>query len=668
MADSPETQKTRTTDAAGKLTWLEANLLRHHLATHVVIHAVLFALSLLSAFLLWFDINASPAQARWAWMTRFLTCLPFYVIVKLLIFGRMKLFHGGWQYASIRDVANILLASWWFVAAAFALWGGVYYLPHLTGRFVPYVGQYFMGFPKAVLVLDFLATVFWVCTARLGFRLYREELRPIASEGLRRVLVVGAGNAAEAIIREVHRMRTERYRVIGMVDDDAAKRNILIHGVPVLGTTEEIREICDQRRVEEIIIALPDASRKELQRVIDLCSGTKLKFQSLPGVADLIDGRVTVSQIRPVDINDLLGREVVELDDAAVSRFLRGRRILITGAGGSIGAEMCRQVCRYQPARLILVEQAETPLFEIDNELRRTHGIIPVDAQICDIFDRRRVMEMWARHRPEVVVHAAAHKHVPLMEHNPCEAIKNNIMGSKNVADASCRYDTAEFVMISTDKAVNPSSVMGASKRMAEIYTQALNGRDGCATQFKAVRFGNVLDSSGSVIPTFRKQIAAGGPVSVTHPQMRRYFMTIPEASRLVLQAAATGVGGQIFLLDMGEPVKIVDLARQMITLSGFRPGEDIEIEFVGPRPGEKLFEELRTGEEHIAPTIHPKVHIWKSRPAEWNHVQDGIMRLEAMTNCPDRQPVVDLLRQIIPEYDPLNPPEKQKTASLIVD
>jgi FlaA1/EpsC-like NDP-sugar epimerase len=267
-----------------------------------------------------------------------------------------------------------------------------------------------------------------------------------------------------------------------------------------------------------------------------------------------------------------------------------------------------------------------------------------------------------------VVIHAAAHKHVPLMEHNPCEAIKNNIMGTKNVADASCRYDTGEFVMISTDKAVNPSSVMGASKRMAEIYTQALNGRDGCVTQFKAVRFGNVLDSSGSVIPTFRKQIAAGGPVSVTHPQMRRYFMTIPEASRLVLQAAATGVGGQIFLLDMGEPVKIVDLARQMITLSGFRPGEDIEIEFVGPRPGEKLFEELRTDEEHIAPTLHPKVHIWKGRPAEWDRVQDSITRLEALANCPDRQPVVDLLRQIIPEYDPLNPPEKQKAASPVGD
>jgi FlaA1/EpsC-like NDP-sugar epimerase len=360
-----------------------------------------------------------------------------------------------------------------------------------------------------------------------------------------------------------------------------------------------------------------------------------------------------------VDINDLLGREIVQLDNDAIERFITGRRILITGAGGSIGSEMCRQVCHYKPAELILLEQAETPLFDIDNELRADFSDIRISARVCDIYDRQRVMELWSEHCPEVVIHAAAHKHVPLMEHNPCEAVKNNIMGSRNVADASCIHATAEFVMISTDKAVNPSSVMGASKRAAEIYTQALNGHADCKTQFKAVRFGNVLGSNGSVIPTFRKQIAAGGPVCVTHPEMTRYFMTIPEASRLVLQAAATGAGGQIFLLDMGESVKIVDLARQMITLSGFRPGDDIEIKFIGVRPGEKLYEELRTDTEDIEPTVHPKVNVWKSVQAEWSWIEQAIEKLENLRNCSDRQPVVDALCELIPEYEPLNPPKK---------
>jgi len=644
------------------VSWTVRFVMRYHLLSHILIHTTLFTLALLLAFLLRFDATAAvgsapAASADWAW--RFWAILPFFVCVKLLIFGKMKLFRGGWRYASIRDVTNILLASWWFVLIAFVLWLLFVYVPMITVRTVPYFSTYFGTFPRSVLVLDFLGTVFLVSTARLGFRLYREELRPVSAESLRRVLLVGAGDAAEAIIREIHRMRVERYRVIGMVDDDPAKRKLLIHGISVLGKTDDIREICEDNRVEEIIIAMPSASRRELQKVIDLCSGTKLKFQSLPGVADLIDGRVTVSQIRPVDINDLLGRQVVELDDEAVGHFLTGRRILITGAGGSIGSEMCRQVCHYHPAELILAEQAETPLFDIDNELRLSFPRITIFARICDIFDRDRVMKLWEEHRPEVVIHAAAHKHVPLMERNPCEAIKNNVIGSKNVADASSMYGTSEFVMISTDKAVNPSSVMGASKRVAELYTQALNGHDGCTTQFKAVRFGNVLGSNGSVIPTFRRQIAAGGPVCVTHPEMTRYFMTIPEASRLVLQAAATGAGGQIFLLDMGESVKIVDLARQMITLSGFRPGDDIEIKFVGVRPGEKLFEELRTDGEGIEPTVHPKVNVWKSRQAEWAWVEGAIDKLRGLENCSDRGKIVDTFRDIVPEYEPLNPPKE---------
>jgi len=354
-----------------------------------------------------------------------------------------------------------------------------------------------------------------------------------------------------------------------------------------------------------------------------------------------------------VEIRDLLGREAVELDTDAVARLLKGRRILITGAGGSIGSEMCRQVCVFDPARLILLEQAENNLFEIHNELRRRFPGIDVVPVIADIYDRRRVMAVFAAQRPDVVIHAAAHKHVPLMELNPCEAIKNNVFGTKNVADAAREYDVGEFVQISTDKAVNPSSIMGCTKRVAEIYTQALNGRDGCRTQFKSVRFGNVLGSAGSVVPTFERQIRQGGPLTVTAPEMQRYFMTIPEASQLVLQAAATGQGGQIFLLDMGEPVKIVDLARDMITLSGLRVGEDVDIEFTGVRPGEKLFEELRTDGEDIAPTVHPKVKIWKHRPIGWAEIEACLGALESLTNCPDRAAAVAALQRLVPEYQP---------------
>ncbi len=646
------------TEAARQVTRLEALLLRHRLAVNLFVHALLFALALLLAYLVRFDIAQMGSEGTKNWFYgSYLPWLPFFVVLKLIIFGRLKLFRGGWQYASIRDVANILLASWIFLLIGFLTIFLFNWLPQLAMLKVP---PYFRTYPTGVLVLDFLGTVFLASTARLGYRLYREELRPISSEGVQRVLVVGAGNAAEAIVREIHRMRVERYRVVGLVDDDPGKQGITIHGVPVLGRTSDLPHICEEEDVEEIIIAMPSATQKELRRVIELCSGTKLKFQSLPGVGDLIDGRVMVSQIRPVDINDLLGREVVALDTEAVGRFLRGRKILITGAGGSIGSEMCRQVCNYQPAHLILVEQAETPLFDIENELRRANPDLPMTACICDIYDRNRVMAVWDRFRPEVVIHAAAHKHVPLMERNPCEAIKNNILGTKNVADASCKYGADEFVMLSTDKAVNPSSVMGASKRVAEIYTQALNGQKDCKTQFKAVRFGNVLGSNGSVVPTFRKQISAGGPVTVTHPEMTRYFMTIPEAAQLVLQAAATGTGGEIYLLDMGEPVKIVDLARQMITLSGFRPGEDIDIQFTGVRPGEKLFEELRTEGEDIRPTVHPKVMVWQHCPTPWEKAQAAVEELATMQNSTDREAIVAQLKKIIPEYTPLNPPSAQ--------
>ena len=642
-----------------ELTWLEALLLRYRLAASIVLHVILFTLALLLAYMVRFD--ATGQRDRPWFFNSFLRWLPVFVILKLTIFGKMRLLRGGWRYASIRDIFNILQACWWSVLVIFVLSYLFIDVPMMFGRRPP---AFFQGYSKGILVLDFLGTVFLTSTARLAFRLYREQLRPIATEGVQRLLIVGAGDAAETLIREISRMRVERYRLVGLVDDDPAKRRLQIHGAAVLGPSADIRQICQKHKIDEIFIAIPSATRKQLSRVVELCSGTKLKFKSLPSLQDLINGRVMVSQIRPVDINDLLGREAVELDDEALARFLHRRRVLITGAGGSIGAEMCRQVCRYGPARLILVEQAENPMFEIEGELVASHPEIPLSACICDVFDRQDVVAIWEQHRPEVVIHAAAHKHVPLMEQNPWEAIKNNVLATKNVADASVACGVGEFVLISTDKAVNPSSVMGATKRVAEIYTQALNGRPHCKTQFKGVRFGNVLGSAGSVIPTFRKQIAHGGPVRVTHPQMTRYFMTIPEASQLVLEAAATGTGGQIYLLDMGEPVKIVDMARQMVTLSGFRPGEDIDIIFTGIRPGEKLFEELRTKGEDIEPTVHPKVLVWRSRPVEWEVVQQAIEELTKLQRCHERRPIIEALRRIVPEYEPYKPTKEQEAGT----
>jgi FlaA1/EpsC-like NDP-sugar epimerase len=574
----------------------------------------------------------------------------------------MNLLRGGWKYSGIRDVLQIFFACWWFLLMSVPL---IYIISTIdVNHPIPWgVGDYFSRaiFPYGVFALDFVSTLFLVGGCRMAYRIYHEEFRPVTGEGNHRVLIVGAGSASENVIREIRRMPEDRYRVVGLVDDDPTKQHIQIHGVSVLGRTDDILDVCQKHHVEEIIIAMPSASRKELTRVVDQCRGTKLKFQALPSLGDLIGGKVTVSQIRPVDINDLLGRDVVQLDTAAISDFIVGRRVLVTGAGGSIGSEMCRQMAYYGPSELILLEQAETPLFDIENELKKAFTDLSISPCVCDIYDRERVMTVWSHFRPDVVIHAAAHKHVPLMESNPSEAVKNNIMGSKNVADASCEYDASEFVMISTDKAVNPSSVMGCTKRVAEIYTQSLNGRTGCTTQFKAVRFGNVLGSNGSVIPTFRKQIAAGGPVTVTHKEMTRYFMTIPEAAQLVLQAAATGLGGQIFLLDMGEPVRIADLAEQMITLSGLVPGEDIDIIYTGCRPGEKLFEELKIEGEDIEPTVHPKIMVWKHDICDLDEICEEISQLQTLENSLDRDAIVTQLRQVVPEYTPLNPPKKKR-------
>ncbi|MCE5184898.1 MAG: polysaccharide biosynthesis protein [Planctomycetaceae bacterium] len=502
---------------------------------------------------------------------------------------------------------------------------------------------------EAVIMLDMFTTIMVLSALRMLVRLYHEEFFSESRSNARRLLIVGAGNAGEALLREMLRRKDANFEVVGFIDDDPAKQQMSIHGITVLGMVDQLPDLCQKHSIDEIAIAIPSATRKQLRRVVQVCQGTKLRFSTIPSLTDIAAGKLKVSQMRDVDINDLLGREVVHLDLEQIAAFLTGKVILVTGAGGSIGSEMCRQVCAFKPKLLLLVEQAENPLFFIENELRKNHPQVSMEAVICDITDKVRVEQVFGKFRPDVVIHAAAHKHVPLMESNPGEAIKNNVIGTRTIADAADAFGVGHFVMISTDKAVNPTSIMGSTKRIAEMYIQDLNSTS--STHFVTVRFGNVLGSNGSVVPIFKQQIADGGPVTVTHPEMTRYFMTIPEASQLVLQAAAMGQGGEVFLLDMGEPVKIVDLARELITLSGFRPGEDIEIEFSGLRPGEKLFEELSIVGEDKIPTKHPKIAIWKTLAKDRAALHAGIERLIAIVPTQDRSAIVKGIKEIVPTF-----------------
>lgn len=635
-----------STSAAGSV-FLSYGMRRRMVSS--LIHMALFSLSLLLSFGLAFNFRRDPA---W-FATMFLPMLPLALLIKLAVFGLRGEYDVSWRYVSMRDLVNVTIASHisvvvlivcYFVAANIhqRLTGQVLFDINADGR---------PDFPQSVFLLDWAGTIALVSGARMFVRLYHEELAPSSAAHRTRLLIIGAGNAGESVLREILRMREDRYKVVGYVDDDRNKHGIRIHAVEVLGTTDQVKEICQTCDVEEILIAVPSATRKQLRRVIELCEGTNLRFRTVPGIDELIDGKVTVSQIRKVRIEDLLGRDPIRLDGDQIARYIRGKSVMVTGAGGSIGSEMCRQISRFEPSRLILIEQAENPLFDIERELRRLFPSLPVVSYIADIADARRVRTVFSCEKPDVVFHAAAHKHVPLMEMHPGEAVKNNISGTRNVADAAAEAEVDKFVMISTDKAVNPTSVMGCSKRVAEMYIQELNHH--CKTHFVTVRFGNVLGSSGSVIPIFRDQIDKGGPVTVTHPEMCRYFMTIPEASQLVLQAGALGKGGEIYVLHMGEPVKIVDLARQMIVLSGLRPGDDIEIKFTGVRPGEKLYEELSIEGEDFAKTSHEKIYVWKHRRANWEVVCRSLNEIVATADTASAEQIRAHLVRIVPEYDP---------------
>jgi FlaA1/EpsC-like NDP-sugar epimerase len=528
----------------------------------------------------------------------------FAIIVTALRILSLYIFRGyriHWRYISLHDLQNVV----WATTFSSMLLGliSLNFRPNAT--------------PRLIQVLDWGINIFAIGGARLLFRwLDWKWNRPVVAEKDHhrlRTLIVGAGDAGETVARDLIRRGDSRYVPVGFVDDDPRKVNIRIHGLPILGKTLEIPDIVARLNIESILIAIPYALGKEIRDIVTICERTNAQLRILPGVTEAIQGRFSPA-IRQVEIEDLLRRPPVRVDIEVIASYISDQRVLVTGAGGSIGSELCRQISSLNPKALILLGQGENSVFEIQQELFRDHHTKPIGL-VGSVQDRKLLDEIFSTHRPDVVFHAAAHKHVPLMEANPCEAVKNNVQGTRNVAEIAAEYGVSRFIYVSTDKAVNPVSVMGASKRAGEMVIQALAGKS--RTKFVGVRFGNVLGSRGSVVPIMKRQIEKGGPVTVTHQDMTRYFMTIPEAVQLIIQAGAMGDNGEIFILDMGEPVKIVDLARDLIKLSGLVPGQDIDIVFSGIRPGEKIYEELLTADERNRATTHEKIFVAPNQPVD---------------------------------------------------
>lgn len=514
--------------------------------------------------------------------------------------------------------------------------------------------------PRGVLVLDLVLVTSGVIGLRVALRYWGERrkaaavMRGLGGASLQRsVAVVGAGEAGATLIREMLGKASLHMRPVVVFDDDRSKWGQRLHGVEVVGAPEVLREEGWSERVRKVIIAMPSAPASRIGEVARLCAELGLPSDTMPAFEHLVSGRVKVSQLRPVQIEDLLRRAPVELDEASILGLIRGRVVAVTGAGGSIGSELCRQILAEGPELLVLIERCEVQLFQVEQELMGRGGRNVVVPLVADVADGARMAQILLKHRPKLVFHAAAHKHVPMMEAQPGEALRNNAMGTATLARAAVEAGVDRFVLISTDKAINPTNAMGATKRVAEIFIQALQATRPGSTRFMAVRFGNVLGSSGSVVPTFSKQIAAGGPVTVTHKDVTRYFMTIPEAVGLVLQAGALGVGGEIFVLDMGEPVRIVDLARQMIELSGYRPNEDIDIEYTGLRPGEKMFEELSHHREKLEDTGHPKIFRFVSEPPSLDVVERFFLEVEPLLHTAEGAEIKRRMQGLVPEYKP---------------
>ena len=465
------------------------------------------------------------------------------------------------------------------------------------------------------------------------------------------LLIIGAGDCGENIYREIRENPRLRYKVIGFMDDDPAKMGKMIHGTPVLGKTSNLSRVVSKVKADEALIAIPSSTSQQMRDIVSALEQSGIPYKTVPGMGELIDGKVSVKAIRDVAYRDLLGREVIRLEEERIGAYIERSRVLVTGAGGSIGSELCRQICRFRPAALVLYERAESALYDIELELKQAFPYVDIIPLLADIQDREQLSRAFSANKPRVVFHAAAYKHVPMMELQPWKAVINNILGTRNVIDISSEYLVERFVFVSTDKAVRPSNVMGASKRVAELFVQGQKHWNDTSTRFVIVRFGNVVGSVGSVVPLFRKQIEKGGPVTVTHPDVTRYFMTIPEACQLILQAGAMGRGGEIFILDMGTPVKIADMARDLIRLSGLEPDIEIKIEYIGLRPGEKLYEELITEGEDIVPTSHEKIMVLRGGPYDRERLNGKVEELSRLAREQDSEGIRSRLKEILPEY-----------------
>jgi len=610
-----------------------------HRRTQFVLDLATLTAAFLLAYLLRFDFRI-PEHI----LANALVQLPLVVLLQFSSLLLLRVYNFVWRYVGIREVETFLRA------AAYSA------LPLLALRFgLPDPYQAWRA-PLSVIVLDTMLAFGGLLAMRVLRRVLYERYErgyramEAGDEGRTKpVLLVGAGRAGILAVREIQNRGDMDLVPLGFVDDDPLKQGMVIHGLRVLGTSQDIPRLAKELPVDHVILTMVDAGPEAVRRIVGICERERLKVRTVPGLYEVLAGKVSISRFRDIEIDDLLGRDPVQLEENLLETFLTGKSVMVTGAGGSIGSELVRQIARFNPRRLVLFERAEFALFEIDRELSALWPDLPIDARVGDVCDGPRVEEVLAEVRPEVIFHAAAHKHVPLMEANPAEAVKNNVLGTLALGETAGRHGVEAFILVSTDKAVRPTSVMGASKRLAELVVQKLDG-DHPGTRFLAVRFGNVLDSAGSVIGIFRRQIARGGPVTVTHPDMRRYFMTIPEASQLVLQAGAMGRGGEIFVLDMGEPVQILELAEKMIRLSGFEPDLDIAIHFSGVRPGEKLFEEIELEGEEMSKTRHPKIFVGRlhPQPAEW--IDSTIRRLRDLATAGDPDAVRRALGELVPE------------------
>ena len=560
--------------------------------------------------------------------------LPVNLILTVIVFAVFRLYQGIWKYASASDLVNIILAC-------------------LVSAVTQTVGMTLMGlrFPRSYPFMYFAVLTAGISIFRFTYRIiayFRQKQQGLIKEGKTNTMIVGAGEAGNTLLKELQNSKFVEQNVCCLVDDDPGKIGKYLRGVLVAGNRKDICRLAEEYHIDEIMIAIPSASHAEIQELLDICSQTSCKLKVLPGIYQLVNGEVSVSKLRNVEIEDLLGREPIDTQVESIMGYVSGKVVLVTGGGGSIGSELCRQIARHEPKQLVIFDIYENNAYDIQQELKRDYPELNLVVLIGSVRNTHRINGVFEKYHPQIVYHAAAHKHVPLMEDSPNEAIKNNVMGTYKTAQAADKYGVSRFVLISTDKAVNPTNIMGASKRLCEMVIQMMNNRS--KTEFVAVRFGNVLGSNGSVIPLFKKQIEEGGPVTVTHPDIIRYFMTIPEAVSLVLQAGARAKGGEIFVLDMGKPVKILDLALNLIRLSGLKPYEDIDIVFTGLRPGEKLYEELLMDEEGLQSTDNELIHIGKPIDFDEELFIHQLEELDELSRM-DSPKIKEKVMEVVPTY-----------------